>query len=290
MAEQVRVDEVVTNIMYGLAQVIAEAQKTEQERMNEAKAVLYMTLSHMQMYVEETALSTNVDCSAEWVRLYLATMVIRGCTEMTVESYRQEYTTFFHAIKKAIPDITTGDIRGYLAHCKLVRHNKDVTINNKTRMLRGLFTWLTEEDYIDRNPMLRIKDNKVEHRVKEVFSDEHITIIKDAAVRHGPRSIAIVDFHPALFVGLRKPFNRLSDDAVRLILREVRDMDDRLAGIAINPHKWRRQFVTELLEKDVPLTLVADLAGHKNLNTTKDNYGNYNRNKAREAHRKYVSG
>lgn len=39
MAEQVRVDEVVTNIMYGLAQVIAEAQKTEQERMNEAKAL-----------------------------------------------------------------------------------------------------------------------------------------------------------------------------------------------------------------------------------------------------------
>ena len=165
MAEQVRVDEVVTNIMYGLAQVIAEEAKTEQERMNEAKAVLYMTLSHMQMYVEETALSTNVDCSAEWVRLYLATMVIRGCTEMTVESYRQEYTTFFHTLKKAIPDITTGDIRGYLAHCKLVRYNKDV-----------------------------------------------------------------------------------------------------------------------------PLTLVADLAGHKNLNTTKDNYGNYNRNKAREAHRKFVTG
>ena len=36
MAEQVRVDEVVTNIMYGLAQVIAEEAKTEQER---AKAV-----------------------------------------------------------------------------------------------------------------------------------------------------------------------------------------------------------------------------------------------------------
>lgn len=86
------------------------------------------------------------------------------------------------------------------------------------------------------------------------------------------------------------PYNRLSDDAVRLILREIRDMDDRLQGIAINPHKWRRQFVTDLLEKDVPLTLVADLVGHANLNTTKDNYGNYSRNKAREAHRKFVSG
>lgn len=348
MAEQVRVDEVVTNIMYGLSQVIADEVKTEQERMNEAKQVLYMTLCHMQIYIEETALSTQLDNSAEWVRLFLATMVVRGCTEKSVESYRQGYETFFSTVNKPIPDITTGDIRGYLAHCKLRRHNKDVTINNKTRMLRGLFLWLTEEEYIERNPMLRIKDNKVEHRVKEVFSDEHITMIKDAATRHGPRSIAIVDFlhrtgvrisemvaldrtdidfqdrqcivygkgrkerpvyfsgdaavhlrdylesrtddNPALFVGNRRPYNRLTDDAVRSILRDIRDMDDRLEGIAINPHKWRRQFVTELLEKDVPLTLVADLAGHKNLNTTKDNYGNYSRNKAREAHRKYVSG
>lgn len=348
MTEQVRLDEVVTSIMYGLVQVITEEAKTEQERMNEAKAVLYMTLSRIQMYAEETALSTQLDNSAEWVRLYLATMVVRGCTEKTVETYTQEYKTFLGTINKAIPNITTRDIRGYLAHCKLVRHNKDTTINNKTRMLRGLFEWLTEEEYIDRNPMLRIKDNKVDHRVKEVFSDEQVTIYKDLAKQHGKRSIAIVDFlhrtgvrisemvalnrsdidfqdrqcivygkgrkerpvyfsgdaavhlreylesraddNPALFVGSRKPYGRLTDDAVRSVLNKIRDMDDRLAGIAINPHKWRRQFVTELLEKDVPLTLVADLAGHKNLNTTKDNYGNYNRNKAREAHRKYVSG
>ncbi len=90
MTEQVRVEEVVTNIMCGLSQIITENQKTEQERMNEAKQVLYMTLCHMQMYVEETALSTQLDNSVEWVRLFLATMVVRGCTEKTVDSYRQE--------------------------------------------------------------------------------------------------------------------------------------------------------------------------------------------------------
>ena len=66
MAEQVRVEEVVTTIMYGLSQVIAAEAKSEQERMNEAQQVLYMTLCHMQMYVEETALSTQLDNSAEW--------------------------------------------------------------------------------------------------------------------------------------------------------------------------------------------------------------------------------
>lgn len=348
MTEQIRVEEIVTSIMYGLSSVITEIESSEQERMNEAKAVLYMELNNLQIFREETALSTNMDNSAEWVRLFLATMSVRGCTDRSVEMYRQELKQFFSTVNKAIPDIRTGDIRGYLAHCKLIRRNRDTTINNKIRVLRGFFTWLLEEEYIDRNPMLRIKDNKVEHKVKDVFSDEQITLIKDAAKKHGVRSAAIVDFlhrtgvrisemvtldrsdidfkdrqcivygkgrkerpvyfsgdaavhlmeylqsrtdnNPALFVSSKQPNNRLTDNAVRLILKQIGQLDSRLQGVAINPHKWRRQFVTDLLERDVPLTLVADLAGHANINTTKDNYGNYSRSKAREAHRKFVSG
>lgn len=341
MTEQIRVDEIVTSIMFGLTNIIQE-----QERLNEAKAVLYMALGNVQIYKEETAISTMVDSSTEWVRLYLASMVVRGCTEQTVETYAQEYRMFFGMVNKPVTEITTGDIRGYLAHCRLVRRNRDTTVNNKTRMLRGLFTWLTEEEYIPKNPMIRIKDSKVEHKVKDVFEDEQIVLIKDAAMRHSLRSIAIVDFlhrtgvrisemvaldcsdidfngrqcivygkgrkerpvyfsgdaavhlkkylesrtdsNPALFVGSREPYGRLSDCGVRAILDGLRSLDPRLEGVSINPHKWRRQFVTDLLEKDVPLTLVADMVGHRNLNTTKDNYGNYSRNKAREAHRKYV--
>lgn len=343
MTEQIRVDEIITNIMYQLQGVIQE-----QERLNQAKMILYMALNNVQIYREETALSTSLDNTEEWVKLYLATMVIRGCTEHSVEAYRQEYKQFFSYIRKSAAEVTPGDIRGYLAYYKLARNNKDSTINNKTRVLRGLFVWLTEEEYIDKNPMMRIKDSKVEHKVKETFSDEQVTMIKDAAKRHGIRSIAIVDFlhrtgvrisemitldredvdfygrqcivygkgrkerpvyfsgdaavhlkeyldsrkddSPALFVSDRKPYKRLTACGVRNILVSIREMDPRLRGVAINPHKWRRQFVTELLEKDVPLTLVADLVGHANLNTTKDNYGNYNRNKAKEAHRKFVCG
>lgn len=84
MAEQVNLDEVVTNIMYGLTNVIAE-----QTRLNDAKAVLYMALHNMQIYREETGLSTQIDNTSEWVRLFLASMLVRGCTEKTVETYRR---------------------------------------------------------------------------------------------------------------------------------------------------------------------------------------------------------
>lgn len=342
MTEQIRVDDVVTTIMYGLSDLIEE-----QEGMSRAKAVLYMSLSDIRMYKEETALSTEVDCNRDWVNKYLVSMAVEGCTEKTVQAYRDSYKLFFQLVNKAIPDVTTQDIRGYMAYCKLKRKNKDITINTKIRILRGLFKWLEEEEYITKNPMLKIKDNKVEQRVKEVFTAEQICILKDSALRHSPRAIAVVDFlhstgvrisemvalnredvdfsekrcivygkgrrerpvyfggeaavhllnylnsrtdmNEALFVSSRRPFERLCDCSVRLLLEQIADMDDRTRGLAVNPHKWRRQFVTDLLEKDVPLELVADLAGHRNINTTKANYANYSVSKARDAHRKYVS-
>ena len=341
MAEQVRLDEVITTIMYGMASIVGE-----QERLNQIKALLYMNLSHIQMFKEETAVSTQLDVSNQAIHQFLACMTVRGCTEKTVFAYGQEYKTFFGYVNKSIRDVTTNDIRGYLAHCKIVRKNSDVTINNRITMLRSLFTWLAEEEYIEKNPMLRIKENKVERKVKPVFTDEQITVIRDVALKKSIRDIAIVDFlyrtgvriselitldredvdffgrqcvvfgkgrkerpvyfngeaavhlkeyldsrtddNPALFVSLKKPYNRLTPSGVQYMLNDLTKLDPRLEGVQINPHKWRRQFVTELLEKDAPITLVADLVGHCSINTTKNNYANYSKAKAREAHRKYV--
>lgn len=341
MAEQVRLDEVITTIMYGMTAIVEE-----QERLNQIKALLYMNLSQFRMFKEETAVSTQVDVSEHAVNQFLACMTVRGCTEKTVFAYRQEYKVFFGLVNKSIKDITTNDIRGYLAHCKIVRKNSDVTINNRITMLRSLFTWLTEEEYVEKNPMLRIKENKVERKVKAVFTDEQVTVIRDLALRQNARDIAIIDFlyrtgvriselvmlnrddvdffgrqcvvfgkgrkerpvyfngeaavhlkeylesrtdeNPALFVSLRRPYKRLTAAGIQYMLRSLSDLDPRLKGVQINPHKWRRQFVTEMLEKDVPITLVADLVGHSSINTTKSNYANYSKVKAREAHRKYV--
>lgn len=341
MAEQIRLDEVITNIMYRMSDIIEE-----KERLNQVKALLYMQLSQFQIFKEETAVSTHVDNSEHLVKQYLACLAVRGCTEKTVLAYKQEYKMFFGMVNKSVQDITTNDIRGYLAHCKFSRKNSDNTINNRITMLRTLFTWLAEEECIEKNPMLRIKENKVERKVKEVFTDEQVTMIRDIAFKQNIRDIAIIDFlyrtgvriselvtlnrddidfvgrqcivfgkgrkerpvyfngdvavHlreyldsrtddcPALFVSLRKPHKRLTVSGVQYMLRDLSKKDKRLNGVQVNPHKWRRQFVTELLEKDVPITLVADLVGHSSIGTTKANYANYSKSKAKEAHRKYV--
>lgn len=274
-------------------------------------------------------------------------MFVRGCTEKTISAYKQEYRFFLSVVNKSIGEIYTGDIKGYLSYCKLVRNNSDITINNHIRMLRGLFTWLYEEGYISDNPMIRIRENKVEHRVKEVFSEGQLRIIKRAAKMRVIRYIALVEFlhstgarisevvalnkedidlqecqcivygkgrkervvyfnkitreylkeyfdsrnddNPALFVSGKKPNKRLSDGGCRAMLNSLCIADKRLEGLAINPHKWRRQFVTELLEKDAPITLVADLAGHTNINTTKESYSNYSQRKIKEAYCRYMN-
>ena len=50
--------------------------------------------------------------------------------------------------------------------------------------------------------------------------------------------------------------------------------------------KGNRSDLINLNKSDI--TLVADLVGHCSINTTKNNYANYSKAKAREAHRKYV--
>lgn len=73
-----------------------------------------------------------------------------------------------------------------------------------------------------------------------------------------------------LFVGSRKnpktkTYSRITDDGIRNILKTV----GNAAGISeISPHKFRRTFATECLERDMPIEKLRILMGHKSVETT----------------------
>lgn len=94
-------------------------------------------------------------------------------------------------LNKNFRDITANDIRMYLAYCKYSRKNSDITLNNRIHNLMTFFKWLMEEDYIDKNPMAKIKTIKTDKTVKDVLSDEQAEIIRCECKRE--RDIAIFD-------------------------------------------------------------------------------------------------
>ena len=183
--QKVNVDEIIIKVLYTMQSVIA------QKELELLKSTLYMQFGRLEVFEEETALSTAMDDNNQVINLFLATLKIEGRTDSTIEAYTQEYRLFFAFIDKNVRDVTTNDIRMYLAHCKTVRKNSDVTLNNRIRNLRSLFKWLTAEDYIDKDPLRKINQVKTESRVKDVITDEQAEVIRCSCDRE--RDTAIID-------------------------------------------------------------------------------------------------
>lgn len=69
----------------------------------------------------------------------------------------------------------------------------------------------------------------------------------------------------ALFVGLRKPYNRLDVSAIQRMLREL----GKKTGIPkVHPHRFRRTLATNLLRKGMTIEEVSMILGHEKLDTT----------------------
>lgn len=72
------------------------------------------------------------------------------------------------------------------------------------------------------------------------------------------------DDNPALFVSLKKPYNRLSDKGVQAMLRKLGEQ----CGIHAHPHKFRRTFLTDASARGMALQELQQYAGHAKPETT----------------------
>lgn len=203
MSEYVQLDTVVNDFMCRLMTAI-EAQKAandvmcqlyqaiEQERrLNDVRDMLYMSMAGYQLVKEETALSTQTDDNAYTVKSFLSALKVEGRTDKTIAMYWGELKNLFLYLNKNYRDIKTNDIRQYLAYCKTERHNNDTTVNNKIRVFNSFFGWMTAEEFIDKNPMIKIKSAKTETKVKTVLTDEQVEIIRRGC--QTKRDLAIVE-------------------------------------------------------------------------------------------------
>lgn len=92
------------------------------------------------------------------------------------------------------------------------------------------------------------------------------------------------DNNPALFVGLKKPYERLTLTGAETRLRSI----GRVAGAdRVHPHRFRRTMATNLLRKGMPLEEVSQVLGHEKLETTLI-YAIVDNEKVKTDHRRYM--
>lgn len=92
------------------------------------------------------------------------------------------------------------------------------------------------------------------------------------------------DDNPALFVSLKKPYNRLKIGGIETRLREF---GKQLGLQKVHPHKFRRTLATVAIDKGMPIEQLQQLLGHRKIDTTLQ-YAMVKQSNVKIAHRKYI--
>lgn len=127
--------------------------------------------------------------NANVLREFMEAKRIEGRSETTLYNYGKELAKMFLTLNKSFRDITSSDIRDYLAWRKKTSNLESSSVANMRMYLMSFFKWLQKEELISKNPMDKIGVIKTEKHVIQVLSDEEQEIIKCACKTERDRAI-----------------------------------------------------------------------------------------------------
>lgn len=182
----------------GIEAVISEVERMcvgflTPDQVRQVAGVLGVALRDCVISKAETALSTEFAISnQEYTRRFIALKMVKGCSERTVRYYHSTLEKFFMMVTKPVPNIEANDIRAYLA----VRERRDglskVTLDNELRGLRSFFHTMLAEEYISKDPTLKIEKIKAPKKVKKPFTELELEKIRAACSNEKQRAIVEV--------------------------------------------------------------------------------------------------
>ncbi|NAS19622.1 tyrosine-type recombinase/integrase [Clostridium butyricum] len=138
--------------------------------------------------------ANNKDCENEEVdycNLFICAKRVEGCSEKSIKYYKSTIENMLKILNKPVKHITTEDLRGYLAEYHRKSNCSKVSIDNIRRILSTFFSWLEDENYIIKSPVRRIHKIRTGKIVKEVYTDEHLELMRDNC--REIRDLAIID-------------------------------------------------------------------------------------------------
>jgi len=127
----------------------------------------------------------------DYVKIFLAAKRVEGCSEKTARYYDSTIRNVLRNVKKEVSEINTEDLRIYLDNYQRNSGVSRVTIDNIRRILSSFFSWLEDEDYIQKSPVRRIHKVKTCRTVKETYSDEALELMRDHS--ECIRDLALID-------------------------------------------------------------------------------------------------
>lgn len=126
------------------------------------------------------------------VKEYIISKSIENLSEGTIKLYRLRLTDFFEMVQKPVNEIKPTDIRNYLAYYKVKKASSDSYLDNIRRILNSFFTWLFNNEYIERNPCATVDKIKFQQPIREPLTAYELEMYRWNC--RNVREKALVDF------------------------------------------------------------------------------------------------
>ena len=179
--------------MHELIQSILEAMKDTltAEQLQKLESVMVVKTHGLKAEKEATEVAVTDN---QWHRIlmkYLACKRLENCSEGTIRSYGIAIAKMFETLGKSLPDVTTDDVRYYLAMYSQTRGISASYLDTIRRYLRSFFNWANDEGYINCNPVRQIKRVKVLKKIKQPYTPEEMEKLK--RMTETERDLAIIE-------------------------------------------------------------------------------------------------
>lgn len=159
--------------------------------LSEIESVVCLALGKYEIRERETSVVVYDGNDMQIIQKFFLSKAIQGCTKATIKTYGDFLKMAFREIGKHVTDITTDDVRLYLAQ-KKVNRVSDAYLATIHRILSSFFSWCLVEDIISRNPMIKVEKIKVRRKLEAALTDEEMERLRYAC--RTVRERALVEF------------------------------------------------------------------------------------------------
>lgn len=162
------------------------------EQLQAVQDTLTLQLGAYELQERSTEIATIDNTPDSMLAKFLATKRIEGKSEATIRRYRDACYMMIHTLCRPLHEITTYDLRYYLADYKRCRGVSNRTLDGIRRCFSSFFSWLSAEGWIGRNPCAALSQIKYTKVVKKPYSGPEIERLKQACT--SIRDLALIEF------------------------------------------------------------------------------------------------
>lgn len=177
---------IINNVTMSLTKSLSTAQ------IEELRNALYIQLNEYDISDKETHLTVVNNTSETILEQFIVTKKIEGRSKNTLKRYYDICFHMIHTIYKPLNDITTFDLRTYLAQYQINRKVSNCTLDGMRRCIKSFFTWMFAENIINSNPSLALAQIKYDKIIKKPYKATDMEKIKRSC--NNRRDRALVEF------------------------------------------------------------------------------------------------